>query len=456
MTDFSILRENDIRGVYGKNITEEVALLVGKAFGTFLKNNQLNKCIVGYDNRLSGESLTLKVVEGLNDCGINVIMLGRVTTPILNYATIKLENEAGIMVTASHNPANENGFKLFGKNYLHLDEKDLNTVYDLIKSQKFVKGKGNVHYYDIKNEYINYLKSIINLGDRKLKVGIDTGNGTTSIFIKEIMKSFNIDAYYLNSVSDGSFPKHNPDPNVKANLKELCKLVREERLDIGIAYDGDGDRVGIVDELGQIIESDKLLAIFARNILVNTDNKRLILDVKCSKALVEDLKKLNIEPIMLKNGSAYIESELFKRKVYIGGEYSGHIFFRDNHYGYDDGIYVGLRMLEILSKNKNKKLSSYLDGYNKYYNTEELRIKTTDELKWKIVEQVKEYAINKSYDFLDIDGVRVEFDDGWALVRASNTGPQLSIRFEASTEKRLADIQKEFMDLVNKLNINPN
>lgn len=452
MIDESILRENDIRGVYGKNITEDVALIVGKAFGTYLINHNKNQCVVGYDNRLSGEVLVKKVIEGLLSTGINVIFLSIVTTPILNYATIKLNIRAGIMVTASHNPATDNGFKLFGENFLHLNNKDLNEVYSIIRSQNFVLGKATCEYYDIVDDYIDMLHTFINLGERKLRVGIDTGNGTTSIFIKKIMNYFNIDVLYLNDKSDGSFPNHNPDPNNKDNLLELCNLVKTKKLDLGIAYDGDGDRVGIVSETGEVIESDKLLAIFARTLLKNSDNKRVILDVKCSKALVDDLNNLGIEPIMLKNGSAYIEGQLFSQKVLVGGEYSGHIFFRDKHYGFDDGIYVSLRLLEILTRS-NKSLSEYLEGYNHYFNTPELRIKTEDNLKWDIVNKIKEYVIKKGYKYLDIDGVRVEFEDGWALIRASNTSPELSIRFEAINAQRLDEIQNEFMNLVNKFNI---
>lgn len=450
MIDTSVLRENDIRGVYGKNITEELAILVGKAFGTYLINNKKKECVVSYDNRVSGETLVENLMKGLVSTGINVIFIGMTTTPVLNYATINLNIEAGIIVTASHNPANENGFKLFGNDFLHLKHQELEKVYELIKTKEFIFGKGTIIYKNINDSYINMLDTYILKGNKKLKVAIDCGNGTTSLYIKDVIKKFNIEPIFINSISDGRFPNHNPDPNNDKNLVELKEIVKKEKCDFGAAYDGDGDRIGIVDELGNTIESDKLIAIFSRNIIPKTLNKNVIIDVKCSNALTLDLKNIGANPIMVKNGSAYIETVLKEQNSYVGGEYSGHIFFRDKYYGYDDGIYASLRMYEILS-NTNKTCSELLEGYKKYYNTPEIRIKTTDEKKWKIIEKVKDYVKSKGYNFLDIDGVRVEFEDSWALVRCSNTEPSITIRYEAETEKRLEEIKNEFDTLINTL-----
>ena len=450
MIDYSVLRENDIRGVYGKNITNEFAYIVGASFGTYLKNNKKNTCVVGYDNRVSGEYLVEELLKGIISTGVNVKFIGMVTTPILNYATIKLNIEAGIIVTASHNPANENGFKLFGDDFLHLKHSELEKVYSIIKSENFVKNRGIIEYVNIVKDYVDMLYKSISNGKKTLKVAIDCGNGTTSLFIKKIIKNYNINPIYLNAKSDGSFPVHNPDPNNDENLKELKKAVVENKCDYGVAYDGDGDRVGIVDELGNTIETDKLIAIFARKIMPNTSNKKVIMDVKCSNALELDIKKLGAKPIMVKNGSAYIETVMKEKNCLIGGEYSGHIFFRDRFYGFDDGIYAGLRMYELLSNNE-KKCSELLDGYKKYYNTPEIRIKTTDEKKWDIIEKIKDYVIKKGYEYIDIDGVRVTFDDGWALIRCSNTEPSLTSRYESTTEERLKEIKEEFETLINRL-----
>lgn len=451
MIDASVLRENDIRGVYGDNITEELAYRVGTAFGTYLIDKDQKDCVIGYDNRISGEKLVESLMRGVVNTGINIKFLGVVTTPILNYATISLNIEAGIMVTASHNPANENGFKIFGENFLHLKRSELEKVYEYIKNPKTIQSKGTIEYINIKDSYINMLETYILKGNKRIKVAIDTGNGTTSLFIKDIINRFNIEPIYLNVISDGRFPVHNPDPNNDKNLEELKRIVVKENCDFGIAYDGDGDRVGIVDELGNTIESDKLIALFSRDIIPKTLNKKVLIDVKCSNALVEDVKRIGAEPIMVKNGSAFIETELSIKDILIGGEYSGHIFFRDKFYGFDDGIYASLRLYEILS-NTNKKCSELLEGYTHYFNTPEIKVKTTDAKKWDIVKQVKEYVITKDYEYLDIDGVRVMFEDGWALIRCSNTGPNLTMRFEAKTNERLTEIKNEFEELVKILN----
>lgn len=448
--DYSVLRENDIRGVYGKTITEDFAYVVGASFGTYLKKNKKDICVVGYDNRISGKSLVEELLKGIVSTGINVKFVGLVTTPILNYATILLNIEAGIIVTASHNPANENGFKLFGDLFLHLNHTELEKVYNIIKTKSFHKGNGNIEYVSIINEYNKMIYKSISDGEKRLKVAIDCGNGTTSLFIKEIINHFNIEPIYLNAISDGSFPIHNPDPNNDENLSQLKRVVVTEKCDYGVAYDGDGDRVGIVDEFGNTIETDKLIAIFARDIIPKTDKKKVIMDVKCSNALELEIKKLDAKPIMVKNGSAYIETIMNQEDCLIGGEYSGHIFFRDKFYGFDDGIYAGLRINELLV-NTDKKCSELLNGYKKYYNTPEIRIETTDDKKWEIVEKIKNYVKSKGYEYLDIDGVRAKFDDGWALIRCSNTQPCLTSRYEAETEDRLNEIKSEFENLINSL-----
>ena len=450
MIDETVLRENDIRGIAGENITELLAFRVGASFGTYLINNKKHDCVVGYDNRVSGEFLVKSLINGLMSTGINVKFIGMVTTAILNYATIHLNIEAGIMVTASHNPKEHNGFKIFGDKFLHLERKELEKVYDLIKVPNYIKGTGRLEYINVNDSYINMLSTYVNYGNKRLKVAIDPGNGTTSLFIKDIVKKFNIEPLFINVESDGNFPKHNPDPNNDKNLEDLKEIVKKEKCDLGLAFDGDGDRVGVVDELGNTVESDKLISIFSKSIIPKTNNKKVIMDVKCSTALKEEIEKLNAEAIMLKNGSAYIETVMQEKDVLIGGEYSGHIFFRDKYYGFDDGIYAGLRVFDILT-NTDLKCSELSIGYKHYFNTPEIRISTTDEKKWNIIEQVKKYVIDKEYDYIDIDGVRIEFSDGWALIRCSNTEPSITMRFEAETEERLNEIQDEFNKIISSL-----
>ena len=451
--DFSVLRKWDIRGVYPDQINEELARRVGNAYAAFLNEHNINTCVVGKDNRIGGDVLENELISALTNSGISVIYLGMVTTPMLNYACHKLNYEYGIMITASHNPKCDNGFKIFGKDCLHLETKELNYFYDLIKENKKVnsKDKGTIISVNIKDSYVKDTLRNLDVNKKKLKVVLDCGNGTASVVIKDMYKNLNCDVTYLYSESDPTFPNHHPDPNVFENLRDLQKTVIEKKADLGIAYDGDADRVGIVDNKGNIIETDKLMSIYSKFILPKNDNKNIIIDVKCSSALEDSIKKNNGNSIMVCNGSAYIESYVHDFPAVFGGEYSGHVFFNDKHFGYDDGIYAGLRLQEILC-NTDKKLSELTDDYETLYNTPEIKIKASDDIKFKIIEEIKKYCINKNYEFLDIDGVRVKFIDGWALVRASNTGPNLTLRFEAKTEIRRYEIKEEFINLVNSLN----
>lgn len=450
--DTSILRKWDIRGIYPEQINENVAKQVGFAYAKFLKENNIDSCIVGRDNRIGGEKLSDALIYGLIESGINVINLGVVTTPMLNFACHKLSNPYGIMITASHNPKNDNGFKVFGDKCLHLETKKLNHFYDLVKANKkeISNVKGNIKNYNIKELYIEDLIYKINLDKKRLKVVIDCGNGTASTIIRDVYKNFNCDVIYLYSESDPNFPNHHPDPNVFENLKDLCNMVKATNSDLGIAYDGDCDRVGIVDNNGNVLETDKLMSIYSKDIIKNNDNKNIIIDVKCSMALEDAIKRQGGNSVMVCNGSAYIETFVNEYPAIFGGEYSGHVFFNDKHYGYDDGIYAGLRLQEILCK-EDKKLSELTKDYQKLFNTPEIKISCSDDKKFDVVENIKNYCKEKNYEYLDIDGVRVKFSDGWALVRASNTGPNLTTRFEATTEKRVSELKEEFINLINDL-----
>lgn len=451
--DTSILRKWDIRGIYPTQINEDVASTVGYAYAAYLKEKNIINCIIGRDNRIGGENLANHLINALTDSGINVTYLDLVTTPMLNFACHKLNINYGIMVTASHNPKDDNGFKVFGDKCLHLETNELNHLYDLIKENKKETSdlKGTTEKINIKDLYIKDLTNNINFKNKRLKVVVDCGNGTASTIIKDVYKDLSCDTLFLYCESDPTFPNHHPDPNVFENLKDLRKMVVENNADLGIAYDGDADRVGIVDDKGNIIESDKLMAIYSKFILKESENKNIIIDVKCSMALEDAIKNYGGNSIMVCNGSAYIESFINSYPAVFGGEYSGHVFFNDYHYGYDDGIYAGLRLQEILCSTY-KKLSELSDDYIKLYNTPELKVKCIDEKKFEVVNKIKEYAINKNYKYNDIDGVRVNFEDGWALVRASNTGPNLTLRFEATNEARLNEIEDEFMNLVTALN----
>ena len=447
--DYNILRENDIRGEYGTQITAKTAKRIGQSFGSYLKLNNITEAIVGHDNRLSGEELHAALIEGILATGINVLDIGLATTPLFNYSAIEAKIPYGIMITASHNQASDNGFKIFGENYLHLEQEELKKLYEIIKREDFIKGQGILKKASFKNEYVNMLRSKFKFSKR-LKVVFDCGHGTPSILIKDVFDNLGLDVTYLHCESDGSFPVHNPDPNDIDNLGWLINEVLTKKADIGIAFDGDGDRIGIVDETGYMVYTDILMAVFAGDIIPNVENKNVIMDVKCSKALEIELDRIGANSIMLKNGSAYIETQMFKTPALFGGEYSGHIFFRDDFYGFDDGIYAGLRILELLDR-KNVKCSETHAHIEEFTNTPEIRINVPDEKKWDIVDKVKNYAMNRETDVLTIDGVRVNYADGFSLIRCSNTGPTITLRFEAKNEEVLDIRRREYLNMVNYL-----
>ena len=450
--DKSIFREYDIRGVYPTQIDEQVAYTVGRSYGSYIQEKlKRNICGVGRDNRLSSPSLEKKLVQGITDSGCNVIDFGLVTTPTFYYACLKTNVIIGIMVTASHNPKDDNGFKF---SFDHLGTARGDQVYDFrdyTLEGKFLSGKGQVTNFDPREYYKSFIKENIEMGSKKLKVVLDCGNGTTSLFAKDIYSQFpNLDITMICDESDATFPNHHPDPSVEANNQMLKDKVLEIGADIGIGFDGDGDRVGFINEKGEMIYSDMAMIIIIRYINDSVNKKEYLFDVKCSKALEDEILKLGGKPIWYRTGASWTKYGTNKDKLPFGGEFSGHLYFTDRWPGFDSGLYNGLRMLEILSHTE-KKMSELLDGVNKYYSTEELRIHVDDDKKFGIVEKVKDYVKEKNYKYLDLDGVRVQFEDGWALVRASNTGPNLTIRFEAKSELRLAEIQKEFTDLVNSL-----
>ena len=445
--NYNILRANDIRGAYPSEINEDATRRIIKAFAYYIKENYQDKCMVGHDNRLSSESLNKVVIETLLSSGIDVIDIGLCTTPMLNYASIVNNMPYGIMITASHNKATDNGLKLFGENFLHIRQNELERLYKMIKEGLETEGSGTLKKIDIKDDYVGMLVSKFKQNNKK--VVIDCGNGTASVFVKDIFSKIFPNINYINSESDGSFPIHNPDPNVDENLKWLKDIVKLRGADVGIAFDGDCDRVGIVDENGDTITTDYLIAIYAKHIIPYNDNKNVIIDVKCSSAIDGEIKKMGGNPLMVKNGSAYIESVMFDTPALIGGEYSGHVFFKDDYYGYDDGYYAGLRFAEILL-NTNLKASELTKDMPKYESSPEIRLTIDDNIKFQIIDKIKEYVKEKNYNASFIDGVRVNYSDGFALVRASNTGPSITARFEASTKEELEIRQKEFLDLIDK------
>ena len=454
MVNKFMFREYDIRGVYGVDINEEVSYLIGKAFGTKLASFGLNKTIVGYDNRKSSPIIEKNVIKGITECGIDVVRLGLVTTPMYYYSWDLLNIKCGMMITASHNPKDDNGFK-FSYNGIHnAYGEQVRELYDIIANNNFITSDkiGNIENVNIKDDYIKMITSGIHMGDNKIKVVYDCGNGTTSIVADDIFNSFKdkIDLVPLFNTSDSDFPNHHPDPAVEENLKKLEAKVLETKATVGIAFDGDGDRVGVVDEKGNMVDIDKYMIIIWKSLINTNVEKKTFFDVKCSLCLKEELEKMNVNAEFYRTGNSYTKAKSVEGNYPFGGELSGHVFFRDRFGGYDDGIYAGLRLIEILTNN-GKTVSEMLEGINKYYSTPEIKIHTEDNIKFNIVNKVKEYCKNKNYNILDIDGVKVFFDDGSALVRASKTGPNITARVEAKSESRVEKIKNEFLNLVDNL-----
>lgn len=444
-----IFREYDIRGIYQKELDETTAYLIGKAYGTKLRELEKKDTVVAYDNRLSSPMLEENLVKGLLETGINVKRLGLATTPMCYFAANYYGTNASMMITASHNPKEYNGFK-FSYNGIHnAYGQSVKEIYEIITKGEFAEGIGVSEEVDITIPYTHLLLDNIELGNRPIKVVYDCGNGTTSVIADQIFANLNVESIPLFNTSDGNFPNHHPDPCVYENLTKLKEKVLEVGADLGIGYDGDGDRVGFIDNQGNMIETDKFMIIMWRYLYNKVENKKALYDVKCTKALEDELNKLGIIPIEYRTGNSYTRAASAEGNYPLGGELSGHVYFRDKFPGYDDGIYAGLRLIELLS-HMDKPLHTLLEGINKYYSTDELKVHVEDEIKFKVIEKMNQYCLKQKYNFLTIDGVKAKFDDGFALVRASNTGPNITMRFEATTEKRLNELQEEFTKELNR------
>ena len=446
-----IFREYDIRGIWQKDIDGEISYYIGRAFATKLLSYGKDTMIVGYDNRLSSKEIETNLVKGLTDSGVNVVRLGLVTTPMYYYAWDKLNIKCGIMITASHNPKEYNGFKMSYNGIHNCFGKEVLDLYYVIINGIYAEGRGTISNYNIQEDYIKMIKEHINLGNNKLKVVYDCGNGTTSIVAKDIFVSNkNIEYIPLYNTSDGSFPNHNPDPAVEENLTDLKRKVIEVHADCGIAFDGDGDRVGVVSEKGEYIEIDKYMIIIWRNIYNKVKNKKGFYDVKCSNVLKDELIKLGIKPIETRTGNSYTKKISYENDYPFGGEYSGHLYFRDKFIGNDDGIYGGLRLVEILS-NKKTTVSEELKDISVYYSSKEAKLPVEDSKKAVIIDRVEEYVKNKGYTYQTIDGIKIIYPDGFALIRKSNTSPNIITRYESKDKEKLKQIEEEFTSLLNKL-----
>ncbi len=438
----SIFREYDIRGIAGKDLTKDVANLVGKGFGTHLKEKGVNQIVVGRDNRLSSEDLTKGLIEGLLSVGCSVIDIGLSLSPIVYYISrFYLKTQAGVMVTGSHNPAEFNGFKLV-RDKGCISGEEIQKVRRIIERGNFSQGKGQLKTQDLSSAYLKMIKNKIKLGPKKLKVVLDCGNGTASLFAPKLLRELGIEITPLFCQSDGHFPNHLPDPTKVDYLSDLIKKVKEEKADLGLGIDGDADRLGAIDDRGNIIWGDKLMILFSREIFKKHPKAKIIVEVKCSQGLYEDVLAHGGIPIFWKTGHSLIEAKMHQEKALLTGEMSGHLFFGDEYYSYDDAPYAAGRLLRILSNTK-KTFSELLADTPQYYATPELRPPCSDEDKFKVTTQIVKNFKKKYKDrVIDIDGARVMFDDGWGLVRASNTEPALIVRAEGKTKEALRKIKK--------------
>ena len=449
----NIFKAYDIRGIYGEELTDKIAYYIGIAFGQKLVSLNKQIAIVGCDNRISSNPLKAALVKGILLTGIDIIDIGMVTTPMFYYAREYLEIPAGVVITASHSPAIYNGMKLsFDENGRIYGDGIQAFKEDVKKAMTgFVqKEPGHLKQFNMEDEYKALMKEKIILGSRKLKVVVDCGNGTASIIAPYIFEEIGCEVVPLFCDSDPSFPNHHPDPAVEENMTFLKAKVLETHADLGIGFDGDADRVGVVDELGNMIYADMYMAIILRDLMPRLTDKRALMDIKCSKALEDEIVKLGGTPIYNRPGNSYMMKIMNEQHILVGVELAGHVFFADEFYGYDDGVYAALRLVRILS-NTTKTVSQLLEGINKYYATPEILVKASDESKFIIVNEVMEYAKSKNYKMLTLDGIRVLFTDGWALVRASNTGPNITLRFEATTNERLNEIKNEFVSALNEV-----
>ena len=439
-----IFREYDIRGIVGKDLTPEIVQRLGQGFGTHMRRSGYQSLIVGRDGRLSSETFKDSLIKGLLSTGCDVIDIGICPTPVYYFSIFYFDKDGGMMITGSHNPPEFNGFKVsVGKSTIFGQE--IQNLRKLIEQDIFEKGEGKLHKEQIIKHYQDFIRNDIKL-DKKLKLVIDAGNGTAGVVAAPLLRDLGCEVDELYCDIDGHFPNHFPDPTIPENLKDLIDRVKKIGADLGIGYDGDGDRIGVVDDQGNIIWGDQLMILFSREILKKQKGATFIAEVKCSQNLFKDIENHGGRAIMWKTGHSLIKEKMKEEKAVLGAEMSGHIFFADRYFGYDDAIYSSCRLVELLSKT-DKKLSRLLEDVPKTFITPEIRMECPDEIKFKVVEMVRE-DLRKDYPIIDVDGVRVQFDDGWGLVRASNTQPVLVLRFESSTEERLKEIKKFIEDKV--------
>jgi phosphomannomutase/phosphoglucomutase len=436
----SIFREYDIRGVVGEELTPALAEKIGRAYGSLAVRAGAKAVAVGRDGRTSAMQMREALLKGLLGCGLDVVDIGVCPTPLLYYALFTLPVGGGVMITASHNPPQYNGFKLcLGKDSMH--GAAIQALKADIDRGRFESGQGTVSEHPIIPDYMAYIKkSFAHVKAGTLHAVVDCGNGMGGLVGPDALRLLGCRVTGMYEDVDGRFPNHHPDPTVVANLQDLIKKVRETKADVGIAYDGDADRIGAVDEHGDILWGDKLLVLYARDVLKNQPGATIISEVKASQVFYDDVVKHGGRSIMWKAGHSLIKAKMKEEKAALAGEMSGHMFFADRYFGYDDAIYASCRLIEILAK-AGRPLSTLLADLPPTVSTPEIRVDCPDDVKFQVVEEAKK-QLAREHKIIDIDGVRVLFPEGWGLIRASNTQPALVLRFEATSEAALQKIRE--------------
>lgn len=436
----NIFRAYDIRGIADTDLTNEVVENIGRAYGTMMRRKGHRQVSVGRDVRLTSPRIQEALIRGILSTGIDVVNVGEVPTPVLYYSITRLTTDGGVMVTGSHNPIEYNGLKI-NEGLLSLYGEQILELRDLILSDDFEKGKGRQTQENIVPDYKQMLHERIHL-DRPYKIVIDAGNGTAGPIAPEVYESMGCDVIRLFCEPDGNFPNHLPDPTVSEFTEDIRRRVVEVGADLGLAFDGDADRVGVIDERGNAVFADQILALLARDVLKRHRGAEILFDVKCSQMLPEEIEKHGGRPLMWKTGHSLIKKKMKEIGSPLAGEMSGHIFFKDGYFGFDDGIFVSFRLIQFLSR-QEKLLGELIDELPVYVSTPELRIACPEEHKFDVVQALTK-SFRQEYDVIDIDGARVSFGDGWGLVRVSNTQPLLVMRFEAKTQTRLKEIFEIF------------
>lgn len=443
-----IFREYDIRGIADRDLTDSAANLIGKAIGTFVRARNGKTFTVGRDCRISGPRIRKALVEGLVSTGLEVIDVGLVPTPLLYFSVFHLDTDGGVQITGSHNPPEHNGLKIcVGKTTLHGEE--IQELKHMIQSGKFAEGKGSIRELDIKRDYCAHIKKIVK-HPFPLKVVVDSGNGAAGVVAPELFRALGCEVIDLLSEPDGRFPIHPPDPTEIESQEFLAKEVKRAQAAVGIGFDGDADRLVVIDATGRALFGDELLVLYSRSLLRENPGAAIISEVKASHRLFQDIEKHGGKPILWKTGHSLIKAKMKETGALLAGEMSGHMFFKDRYFGFDDAIYAAVRLFEILAEAKQTPVQ-LLKDLPPSFCTPEIRMECADEKKFEVVSRAKKQLEAKGYHVNPIDGARVEFEDGWGLVRASNTQAVLVLRFEATSERRLKEIKSEIESTVNQI-----